>query len=140
MWLRYTNGMFLNRIMRKWIALLGVSAILFAQIAVAAYACPAFASSQVNEQVTAMDMSNTEAPCAEMDVKQANLCVEHCQYGQQSLDHPVTPVVFAVADLPYVLARLGDPVVVESTQQYAQSLLTRTTAPPLSVRNCCFRI
>ena len=126
--------------MRKWIALLGVSAILFAQIAVAAYACPAFASSQVNEQVTAMDMSNTEAPCVEMDANQANLCVEHCQYGQQSFDHPVAPVVFAVADLPYILVRLGDPAVVGSTQEYAQSLLTRITAPPLSVRNCCFRI
>lgn len=132
--------MFLNRLMRKSIALLGISAILFAQIAVAAYACPAFASSQINEQVSAMDMSDTEPPCAEMDAKQANLCVEHCQYGQQSLDHPVAPVVFAVADLPYVIARLGDPAVVESTQENAQSLLTRTTAPPLSVRNCCFRI
>jgi hypothetical protein len=132
--------MTLKRAMRKWIALLGVSAILFAQIAVAAYACPAFASSQVNEQASAMDMSNSDAPCAEMDVKQANLCIEHCQYGQQSLDHPVAPAVFAVADLPYFLVRPADPAVLGSTQEYAPSLLTRTTAPPLSVRNCCFRI
>lgn len=132
--------MILKRAMRKLIALLGGSAILFAQIAVAAYACPALAASQTSEQVAAMDMSATEAPCAEMDVKQANLCVEHCQYGQQSLDHPVTPVVFAVADLPYVHARLDGPAFIGSTQEYSQSLLTRTTAPPLAVRNCCFRI
>lgn len=79
--------------------------------------------------------------CDEMDTDQRNLCHAHAQTGKQSLDKPGLPLVppFTAAALTLVFQDIQvvyNPRVIQPDLL----LLTRATAPPLSIRNCCFRI
>lgn len=76
-----------------------------------------------------------------MDSEQPNLCDAHDQVGTQSLDKPQLPQVQSFVALGSVLAL--PPIDTTYRVPGAQStsfLLTRTTAPPLAISNCCFRI
>lgn len=65
---------------RLFASMIAVVALLFAQLAVSAYACP----------MTGMaDMADTEM--------NANLCERHCDYGNASLDQAKAPSVQALA-------------------------------------------
>ena len=120
--------------------LFALMSLLFAQLALAGYACPG-SGSKVAE-VSAM----TEAglPCAEsmsmvVDEDQPNLCHAHCQAGQQTADTYQIPLL---ASLPhfgpdYLTTRMLPAPPGAALQAL---LLKRTTAPPLTIRNCCFRI
>ena len=79
-----------------------VGVLLMAQMAIAAYACPAMASGATgNMQMPALNASPDERGLADvgmsmttssncddmvgaMDASLPNLCAEHCKYGQQS--------------------------------------------------------
>ena len=118
-------------------AALGIGALLFAQLAVAAYVCPA-----ADGQSTALPSSieTVAAPCQKMDKNRANLCKQHCEQASQSVDTPVhaaidVPVLPLIAVITQAAnARLP----VNETVQ--GNLLFSNTDPPLSIRNCCFRI
>lgn len=119
--------------------LVALCSLLFMQFAVAGYSCPGF-ESRVQE-VSAMAQAGM--PCAEsmsmaMDDAQPNLCQAHCQTAQPAGDNVAlqvpalasTPAPFGIAlSAAHAQRRLPQP-----------SLLTRATAPPLTIRNCCFRI
>ena len=70
-----------------------------------------------------------------LDPASPNLCLQHCQAGSQLPDGTVIaiPVADAIALADVTLP--PPPAVV-----LARGLLVRATAPPLIVRNCCFRI
>jgi len=127
----------LPRIRRILAALMTIFSLLFTQFAVAAYACPDLAMTAMVVKAAQDAMPG----CADMDMAQPGLCQAHCDSGHQTLDTPTNPPVAAfvpgclVAVLPAldVQARLA-PV------QANPVLLTRTTAPPLAIRHCCFRI
>jgi hypothetical protein len=101
---------FSQRLRARLIGLLSV-ALLFSQIAVAAYACPAMGERAGSADVAAM----AGMPCAEMmaagvplDPEQPMLCMQHCQFGSttQVVDH--VPAVFAAGDgIPRAVHRLG---------------------------------
>ena len=76
-----------------------------------------------------------------MDKEQPSLCHAHDQVGNQSLDKPELPHVqaFIAAALMLVLYDI-EAAYSPSAIQPNFLLLTRTTAPPLSIRNCCFQI
>lgn len=126
-----------NRRNRLITALFALVSLLFMQLAVASYACPAVAS-----KVAAM--AEAGMPCAEsmklnMDDTQPNLCQAHCQTGQQTADKYELPAPVAIGALPVdftlpvtVPAFLGAPLQAPH--------LKRTTAPPLAIRHCCFRL
>jgi hypothetical protein len=126
-----------NRLFNVLIALVS---LLFMQLAVASYSCPG-AVSKVAEMAT---MAQAGMPCAEamasaMDDQQPSLCHAHCQAEHQSAGKYQVPAPVALTDIgpsfnsPRVIPlRLGAPL--------QAALLMRTTAPPLAVRNCCFRI
>lgn len=124
-------------------ALIALFGMLFMQIAVASYACPGLQMGQGGEAVAmssdAADQGMTG--CQGMDKAQPNLCHAHDQVGHQSLDKPELPQVqpfvavgLAVPIDTIVLAYLPDATPTETAR------LTHATAPPLSIRNCCFRI
>lgn len=79
--------------------------------------------------------------CEGADTVQPGLCQAHGQVGNQSLDKPEFPHVqpFAVATLTMVFRNV-DVSYSPDAAQPDSLLLTRSTAPPLSIRNCCFRI
>ena len=123
-------------------ALIVLVSMLFMQLAVASYACPNINIGQIGESMSIpMDGDQTMTRCAGMDKEQPSLCHANDQAGNQSLDKPSMPHVppFTAAALTLVFHNIE--VVDHSTDAQPNSLLlARTTAPPLSIRNCCFRI
>jgi hypothetical protein len=123
----------LSRSSRFFTALIALFSILFMQFAVAAYACPAMTMEHGDD----MAMSH----CAGMDMAQPSLCHAHDQVGDQSLNTPELPHVQPFIATAFTLA-FHDIETVDNSIAVtpASLLLTRTTAPPIAIRNCCFRI
>ena len=118
------------RTFRKLTGWIAVAAMLFAQLAVAAYACPAVSPGKV--PVTA----SAQAPCESMDMDQANLCRKHCHDAERSQGAPAPVVGF----IPGFVVRLDVHIRSASTSPAPPPALFHATAPPLTIRNCCFRI
>ena len=119
--------------------------LLFAQMAVAAYACPAMGN---RADLPAPDMARM--PCAEMmadgiqlDPAQPTLCMQHCQFGSFShaVDH-LPLVVAPVTALPAVFTILVDDRLDHALSSWAEDERVRDRPPPLahSIAHCCFRI
>lgn len=120
--------------------LLALVSLLFAQFAVAGYVCPAMGSG--SGQVSSL--GNADMPCAgsmgnAVDDQQPSLCHAYCNGGHQSVGDHQPPGIAALTDLSAGLPapRTLPPPLGESQQT---THLKRTTAPPLTVRHCCFRI
>lgn len=122
---------------RKIISFIAIIALLFTQLAVSAYACP-----MLNGGVTAqMQMAdNADTTCDEMDMAQPGLCQHHCLDGQQiNNDSPLDPSALAFIPAFVVSLTVSVTTTFETTIVAAPSL-HHATSPPLSIRNCCFRI
>jgi len=122
--------------------------ILFMQLAVAAYACPVLlgaANQAMPVEAISLDKGNNGQDamngCPGKDMVQPSLCHAHDHSGNQSLEKPLLPdvVPFIPAALVITLVAL-DPANRLAYFSPDSTLLMRTTAPPLSIRNCCFRI
>lgn len=134
----------LSRLTTAFIALLS---ILFMQLAVASYACPSVTVPVTGSiglaaaAAESAEWANQAMPgCVDMDRDQPSLCHAHEQAGTQSLDRPDLPQVqpFMAAGLSVLL--LTDALVIPASAVFEEITLTRATAPPLSIQNCCFRI
>lgn len=130
-----------NRRPRLITVCLALISLLFMQLAVASYACPGAQSSWVTDRAA---MAEAGMPCAEtmslrMDGEQPHLCQAHCQASQQTADKYELPALAsaALADIAYT--PFIAPAVSEKAPVQAP-LLMRSTAPPLAVQHCCFRI
>ena len=123
--------------------LLALVSLLFMQMPVAAYACPG-AGVKVGKVAEASAMAEAGMPCAEsmtmnMDDEQPNLCHAHCQADSQSAHTYQLPSLVAIDALPTAPAlQVALLPFVEAPAQAPH--LRRTTAPPLLIRNCCFRL
>jgi hypothetical protein len=128
----------MKRIWRKMMAGLGVLALFFAQLAVAAYACPTLVNVPM-AGMTEVATASAAAPCQKVDQEQANLCKQHCEQAVQSIDTTAPAVIDApVLPLIAIAVQVGArPAVKQSLQD---NLLTQKAGPPLSVRNCRFQI
>lgn len=121
---------------RLFTVLFALVSLLYMQLALAAYACPA------GYKVAAIEAAGM--PCAEsmtisLDDEQPGLCHAHCQAGSQSSQTSQLPPLVAVDALPGVPAVLVAPLpFIEASLRPPH--LQRTTAPPLAIRNCCFRL
>ena len=114
--------------------------LLFMQLAVAGYACPNTSFKAAERSAMAV----ADIPCAQsmttnMDEEQPNLCKAHCLAGQQVADKYEVPAPVAITDLP---AAFTLPIVLTALLAVPVQAphLKRTTAPPLAILNCCFRI
>ncbi|RZI42415.1 hypothetical protein EGT07_14495 [Herbaspirillum sp. HC18] len=135
----------LSRRSRVVAALFALVSVLFMQLAMAAYACPAGQLVQISQAhasaMAASDYEEMDDCDGMMDDGQPALCYTVSQVADQSLNKPPAP------DLPPAVAVVLVPVVIGIDHSYrpvsipAQATwLTRDTSPPLSIRNCCFRI
>lgn len=121
-------------------AIITIFSLLFTQLALATYACP-----ELNlAKPVAMAMDVVKMPgCASMDMKmdQPGLCHSHCEAGNQTADTPQAPLVqpFVAAQLTVVLSVAKSDAPSHALQPEGV-LLERSTAPPLAISNCCFRI
>lgn len=134
-----------------------VGVVLFAQLAVSAYACPgltaaggmamqmsstAVADPQANDAAMAaagQTAMNCEDMAGAMDTSFANLCAEHCHQGQQN-DHTATLTVPAAVLTALYLAPLApEPLAAPRPAADAISALV-AASPPHTILHCCFRI
>ena len=124
-----------KRVWLRRISALAATALLFAQITVAAYACPDLTKSAGVGASTMAEQG--QEPDAGRDTQRPSLCHEHCK-AQVSVDHvqvvgvpPVPPsgLVLAVVDVHRALLRVT----------YFEPDPARVNAPPCSILFCVFR-
>jgi hypothetical protein len=146
---------------RGWVRTMArglVGVVVMAQLAIAAYACPALSAAKVaNVPVSASDAEADEtaaarsgtpmsggANCDDMtggsiDPSAPNLCAEHCKYGQQSDQAPTITVPTAVLTPLY-----ATPLVPETALPPRPAAATRSAlvaaSPPHAILHCVFRI
>ncbi len=117
--------------------ILSLWALLFAQAALAGYACPAS-----DKAVQVAQMTEAGMPCAEsmsqaMDDSQPGLCHAHCQASQQSADSYQVPHLATIAELGVVMTLEAAPLRAELPYP---APLRPHASPPLAIAHCCFRI
>ncbi len=112
------------------------------QFAVASYACPGIGMGQTESVAMAAGMDDQSmAACETMDTAQPSLCHAYGQADNLSLDKPQLPNVAPFVPIALILALSFVDIADTPTAAPLESIsLVRATAPPLSIRNCCFRI
>jgi hypothetical protein len=140
--LLHTVLMKLTRTFRLFTALVAILSVLFMQHAVAAYLCPG-ASMGAGSTALMMKAMPDMPGCTGMDTDQSTLCHVYSQgdAARQSLDKP--PAVGHPAFVPVVMMlslAIFDLPVLQPVDPPAYIALARPVAPPIAIRNCCFRI
>jgi hypothetical protein len=127
-----------SRVVAALIALIGV---LFTQLVVVAYVCPSMQLAHALEEVVTVEVTNNHPHvlgCDRTDTKPAVQC--HTLASNQSLDKPELPQVSPFFAVTLVAAIANSDAPRRYSAVSIPPALTRTTAPPLSVQNCCFQI
>ncbi len=132
-----------------------IGVLLFAQLAIAAYACPMPATKSTSTtssmgvsvatvQDQSMDSDKAISECdqmGQMDSSSPNLCLEHCRAGHQSSDTAPAPIVAAMSPaLLYVLPTELEPVMGSSPSLPAMDPLLASAPPPHAILHCVLRI
>ena len=125
---------------RRLVAIVLIAILLISRIAVAAYVCPelrtAFSSADTHAQ------NALETDCPHLSVEFPSLCEAHCEPDSQRAHSAEVPAVrgFIASELWVVAwdARIA-PLLLCAPTRFA-AILQRSTAPPLAVSHCCFRI
>ncbi len=147
-----------TRAIRKSISRVLMGVLLFAQLAVASYACPGLSgmdsTSMLNSGAApailsaAVDAMPTLQPsgmppgCDQIDPDAANLCAEHCRQGQQSVDtSPASALSASVLTFLYSV-----PIEAQHAAGPCRSLpaadasVDAAPEPPHAILHCVFRI
>jgi hypothetical protein len=121
---------------RRAISIMGIGAILFAQLAVAAYACPMLTPPLSDLQFgQAAAESTADAPVLDSSA----LCQRHCQDDQQNVNDSAV-VAAAIAFVPAFSMPLDVVAPTPAIHSLAAPSLYDASPPPLAIRHCCFRI
>ena len=121
--------------------LITLVSLLFMRFSMAAYSCPGNAAQVAGVAA----MAQAGMPCAEsmalaMDDALPNLCHAHCQAEHLSADTYHVPALAVPVELGSSFLASPRALLIPPGAFLQEALLTRTTAPPLAVRHCCFRI
>lgn len=136
------DGMDLSRAIRKSISRMLMGVLLFAQAAVASYACPSLSGMDSVALSATLSMSSMPPGCDEVDPDATNLCAEHCRQGQQSVDTAATPAMSA--GIPTLLYAI--PIETQHALGSGRSFpapdasVVAAPEPPHSILHCVFRI
>lgn len=126
-----------SRRLRLVTVLLSLCALLYGQVALAAYVCPGAGqhAAAVQDDMAGMPCAGTMAT----DQAQPTLCHAHCQGEAQSAGQFHLPAFAGLDQLGVFLMVAPAPAVLVQPA-FQRPLLQRATAPPLAVRHCCLRI
>ncbi len=140
------------RVIQKLISAFAITALLFTQLAVSAYACPmqfaAMESDAIAENIpprtepapaTAMDCDDMDMS---MDMSQLGLCQHHCKNEQQNVsDTPLDLAPLTVAS-SRIVALFEPPTLtlLALATHVSTPSLHHATSPASSIQHCCFRI
>ena len=133
------------RRLRQWLCRGLIGAMLFAQLAVAAYACPGLlpapgaAASESNAAPAAAPAMDCEHMAMSLDKASPTVCAQHCQQDQQSGQTATLAAPAVLLTSLYLLAPLSTQAPRPSPPRGAQPGLLAATSPPHSILHCCFR-
>lgn len=137
-----------------------IGVLLFAQMAIAAYVCPGLslsANTQMptielfktsSDEVAVLAATNQAVPCESMgddmamgplDPQNANLCAEHCKFGQQSDQATTLSVPAALLMALYFVPQVPKFMAELRPAEATPSALV-AASPPRTILHCCFRI
>lgn len=121
-------------------AIVTLFGLLFMQLAVAAYACPKL--SPIEQPAVMMEASGQPmADCPGIDRQSPTLCQAHAHKTPQSLDKAEPPPVQPFVPMSLVaLIEAPDEAIPTGFSTPASLLLASSTAPPIAIRHCCFRL
>lgn len=154
----------MTRRLKQLVCRLLVGVLLFAQMAVAAYACPQLSPAGFSQPSAAPAMASegdpadsdasvagadTANPIMDMaaccdgmgqpDPDNPNLCAEHAHFGQQSDQTQIPSVPAVLLASLYIVSLVPEPA--EPTRPAAASASVLAAAsPPHAILHCCFRI
>lgn len=111
--------------------IVGILAIVFAQVVTAAYACSSSPPSPKDEHGAAA------RPCDSVEDLPA-LCIKHCQEEPQNAQDPLPGAISFPVVLLYRSRTVAEPA--RRSQPVEAPKLLRSPPLPLAIRNCCFRI
>lgn len=132
----------LSRALRKSISRMLMGVLLFAQVAVAGYACPSLKGMDSATRSATLSVSSMPPGCDEVDPDATNLCAEHCRQGQQSVDTAATPAMSAGLPTFLYAIPIEPQHALGSGRSFPASDASRFAAPepPHSILHCVFRI
>ena len=133
----------MTRSFKQWVGRGLIGLLLFAQLAIAAYACPpqlqALADAAIAQQQE-MPGVNCEQMAGPADDAAPNLCAEHCRFGEQlgaqPLPQPLPALMVSLYVLPPTPAETRMPVswpATPSLEDLAEAF------PPHAILHCCLR-
>ena len=134
---------------RRWVRCMAqglVGVLLFAQMAIAAYACPgrspaaAGTPQMATATVHTVQMANCDDMAGAMDAASATLCAEPCKYGQQSDQAPTLNVPVAVLTALYATPPVVEMAALPPRAAAASISALVAASPPHTVLHCVFRI
>lgn len=141
------------RTVRRNVGRVLIAALLFAQMMVAAYACPTLAPVGAAERLpttaakravetvpgSAQQVAGMPAGCDGMILDSPNLCVAHCQAGDQNIDAAQTLAAPAyMASSFYVVSLPSAPGEFDRNTTPIEGI--NAIPPPHAILHCCFRI
>jgi hypothetical protein len=95
-----------TRSLKRFIARASIAAVMFTQLAVAVYACPTVdGAANIIAAAIADDMHAAMPGCEMRDTGNPNLCLQHCQAGDQSVEtlpHVTVPALAAISTLAVI--------------------------------------
>lgn len=138
----------MTRAFRQAVCRILIGVLLFAQMAVAAYACPALAISTsacmeaMASPIEAADEPASSMPMGlgQMDMDSPNLCAAHCQFGEQTADPFPGLAVPAPVLAGFYVVPLPTPPVAPARPAAAAPDRLAAASPPHAILHCCFRI
>ncbi len=132
--------MVMRRRFRRWLSSTLVLAVLFTQLATAAYACPSIMGADEPQAAPAMPCAQMLGASVALDPEQPGLCQQHCQFGNtQQTGDPTQALALPVVLLARV--RIASPVAASTADcaAWADHERRREPAPPHSLLHCCLR-
>jgi hypothetical protein len=116
-------------------AVTAIAALLFTQLALSAFACPA--DGPATEQAAG---SFAMKDCDGMGSMPSPLCQPHCLQGQQSLEKPPVPTVPAAVQIGFIAWMPQAQAARTAPAAMWQSERSRPPDVPISIRNLNLRI
>jgi hypothetical protein len=115
----------MNAARRKFIAWAALSALLFLQLAVSAYACT------MTSPTVPTDMASAESPmpCHDAPPRPSKLCEQHCVQSAQSIDTQPHNAV-AAPELPLLAVMRTVETHISASRQAQQQWLAHAVGPP----------